>query len=260
MLGEPLLKELHPVVAIRWYRSRSQALLGNASSVKLCLAWWASKLAITLNGLHRANRAQLFGQRKMNLFLADGSRGDGRAIAIFQKLDALLHDAFRSMAPAVISTVSSPLNQADDIFRSIDQISRHAVFDSEFLQPLAVGAILTTEHQHHVGLFREEPHRFLPILRRIADVFLPGGLAICGNFARRRSMIRFASSTDNVVCVRYAELNTYREIESLDIFWRFHQHHRLGSLTHRPDDFVVSFVANENDGVTFFGVTQIASK
>ena len=78
-----------------------------------------------------------------------------------------------ALAPAVTSTVSCRPNQAGSMSAAPSiRWAAHAALAGQLGQPLAVRAVLASQHQHHVGLGRQLAHRLLPVLRGVADVFL----------------------------------------------------------------------------------------
>ena len=77
-----------------------------------------------------------------------------------------------------------------------------------------------------------------------------------GNFSFRRLMMRLASSTDSVVCVRYANLDLGGISRRVDFFDGADQMERFRGFAHRADDFVVAGVADEDDLVALLGIAN----
>ncbi len=55
------------------------------------------------------------------------------------------------------------------------------------------------------------------------------------------------------------EFASREELESIDVVAILDENDGFGSFSHRPDDFVVPFMPDQNDGVMFLG-ERIASK
>lgn len=139
-----------------------------------------------------------------------------------------------------------------EILRSIDEERRAAFFLGQFSEPLRVAAVLRAEHNHLVGLLAEHAHCFLAILRRIADVFF-----------RRADNPRetFLEPSDDSIGIvdtegglgEVGKLAARFKHQGVDFLGVFDENNGFGGFSHGADDFVVSSVADEDDGVVLFG-------
>ena len=91
-------------------------------------------------------------------------------------------------------------------------------------------------------------HRPLAVRRRVTDVF-PLRAADVREAApqRRDDLRRLVDRERRLRDVR--ELLVRRPLEALDVLDRLDEHDRVGRLAHRPDDLLVSGVADEDDRV-----------
>ena len=79
------------------------------------------------------------------------------------------------------------------------------------------------------------------------------GPVIAGNFSRSRAMIAVVSSTESVVCVRYAIRCGSSTSSASTSCLGLDEHDRAGDLAHRALDLLVAGVADEHDRVAVGG-------
>ena len=105
-------------------------------------------------------------------------------------------------APAVMPTVSAPLNQSGfDLAAVGDQIARRAVLLADLAQAVGVGAVLGADHEDNVDQLGEFAHRGLPVLRRVADVARLRPDDVGEAAMQRRDDAARVVDADSVVCV-----------------------------------------------------------
>ena len=88
------------------------------------------------------------------------------------------------------------------VARAIDEISRNAALAGQLGQPLAVRAVLAAENERHIGLAGQDAKRPPGDSAWRSRCRPSAGPRSAGTAAFSRSMIRLASSTLSVVCVR----------------------------------------------------------
>src|SRR5262245_36508009 len=220
------------------------------------LCWWfqdeqSNGRAPSLTGaLHFGGSlqgAQLAGNLEVHVLLTDRDFFDFGSVLAAEKLHAFLNDHFRGAgargdqhAPRALEPFRPQLGNA------VDQIRRPSLFGGDLLQAQAVGAVAAPQHDHHVGLGGQGAHRFLPVRRRVADVFL-----------RRTDDVREAllQALDHPVGFVHAErrlcevsqFRSRRNFEPIDVGGRIDQNDVVGGFTHRPDDLVVPLVPDQHN-------------
>ena len=156
-----------------------------------------------------------------------------------------------ALAPAVIRTVSTSRNRIVlDLGDAIDQERGDSQPVGDLGQPPAVRAVLAPQHEHQVGLGRQVADGFLTILGRVADVVL-GGIGDVGELFPERGDHDVGVVDAERGLGQIGDLVRVGDGEPLDVLGGFDQDHLVGSLAHGADDFVVSLVADQDDGVSF---------
>ena len=142
-------------------------------------------------------------QREIDVFLADGAHLDGRVEAISSKGRRTPRTTDSgALAPAVISTVSSPRNQAGSM--SAAPSIKWAASPTRGPVPPAAGCSSCSgcPAPAHVGLARPSAAPPLAGSAWRSRCLPSAARRFAGNRCFSRPMIRLASSTDSVVCVR----------------------------------------------------------
>ena len=119
----------------------------------------------------------------------------------------------------------------------------------------AVRAVLAAEHEHQIGLGRQVSDSFLAVLSRVADVVF-GGIGDIGEFFPERGDHDIGVVDAQGCLGEVGDLVGVRHVEPFDVFGGFDQDHLVGGFAHGADDFVVAFVADQDDGVAFASVAD----
>ena len=151
----------------------------------------------------REELAERPGQGEVDALLADPLLDDRGAELDLEIADALLDHVLGGAGAGGDQDGLGPVEPAGpEVGDAIDQVGVRAERPGDLGEPLAVGAVLAAQDQHHVGPPGQLADRLLAVLGGVADVILgrvgdPGEL-----LARRAAITILASSTLSVVCVR----------------------------------------------------------
>ena len=215
-------------------------------------------------GLRRMSRvphsrgavAQGSGQREMDVLFPDRFLLEGRPEVSHEVFDTFLNDVLgRACTGRDQERVDPREPFVPDLADAIDQVRRDAKCVGDFREPAAVRAVLTAEHEHEIGTGGQVANGFLPVLRRVADIVFRG----IGD-----SREFFPEGGDHDVRIvdaqgRLGKVGNFSGIwyfEAFDVFGCFDEDHLVGRLAHCADDFVVPFVADQDDGVAFSSVAD----
>ena len=118
--------------------------------------------------------------------------------------------------------VSTPSNQVQSICSaSLDQLGvARPGLHADLHQPHRVGGIPRTHHQQQIAAVRERHHRFLPVGRGVADVFLVRRGDVWEALAAAPRPSPAVSSSDSVVWVTKARLVGSRGVKARGLLHR----------------------------------------
>ena len=189
----------------------------------------------------------------MHVFLADGDLFDLGLKSLDKELHAVLHDHLGSARPGGDQHRLDPFQPARLQFgHRVDEIRRLANLASNFLQPLAVGTVLASQHNHQIGLRGQVTDRLLAIGGGVADVFF-GGANDGGKplFESLDDTIRLGDAERGLGQVGQLRARGKRQL--VDLFGRIDQHHAIGGFAHGANHLVVPFMPDEHNGVALLG-------
>src|SRR6266511_4095249 len=155
-----------------------------------------------------------------------------------------------SCRPGRVETSTSPsvrnVLMTSSTSTSGEEIARNAGLGADFPQPIGVGTVLRTDHENHINVMTEFPHRRLPVLGGVADVSdLGSDDVVISPFKRGNDA---ASVVDAQRSLRHiGDRRVGRNIERLDVLFALYQDYGTVDLAERALDLRMAGVADENE-------------
>lgn len=187
----------------------------------------------------------------MNVFVPEADFLDGTGEFFDEMFDAFLDDDLRGAGPRSDEnglTACKPF--LPDFGFTIDQKGFFALGLGKFGEPATVGTVLASEDQDDIGQGGQLGDGFLAIRGGVADVVFGRG------FDRGKSLLESRDHSGSLLDAegglrQVGYFLAVGEGDLVDFLRSFDEEDMVGGFPHRADDFVVSFMSDEDDAVTF---------
>src|SRR6187402_159644 len=127
---------------------------------------WGAAQALTC-------QTELFRQGKGDVFGFAIELADTASAPRLQARDDFLNQLLRRRGASGHADACLAFQPAAlDVFRTVDQERRDALFLGQFLQAIRIRAVYRADHEHEIHGVRQTTHRILAILRGVADIVL----------------------------------------------------------------------------------------
>src|SRR6185369_11963108 len=144
--------------------------------------------------------------------------------------------------------VAKPLQV--DLLRAVHKITADAVFTGQLPQSLSIGTGAAANDQGDVRLRQRRSQCLLPVLRCVANViFVRQAKEREAEPESCNHRFRFVEAQSGLR--EHCDLLRIGHLHGRDLFQRFDDLDRLGSLSLNPDHFIVPAMADQDDTVAF---------